>query len=284
MPALPPFAPWIKPADEAGHFMQAYQASAQIAEAQARMQQQAQKTQIELGARKAQNDRQYQVEQQRMEIEKSYHQQQMALGQQKLQEASQINQLKIQQAAQTLQAQGQYNQDYQAFLDQGMSEGDASIKAALKNPGFLKGGSGLAAVSRAAQASVPKNLEINKQAEGTFYRSSPTEQYHIVPGGSEDKVMEHQPVISAFASLRKAESDYSAADDKTKPKIAADIEDKQRKINRYYKSKNKGLPFPDVAESAALPMPKAKADLKAGQIYQTKRGPARWDGDKFTLE
>lgn len=31
----------------------------------------------------------------------------------------------------------------------------------------------------------------------------------------------------------------------------------------------------------AAPMPKSQADLKVGQLYQTARGPATWDGKQF---
>lgn len=36
-----------------------------------------------------------------------------------------------------------------------------------------------------------------------------------------------------------------------------------------------------AARSTPAPLPKAKTDLKSGQVYQTARGPATWDGDKF---
>jgi hypothetical protein len=39
-------------------------------------------------------------------------------------------------------------------------------------------------------------------------------------------------------------------------------------------------PAQEVAD-VVLPMPKSKADLVEGQIYQTKFGPLEWNGTKF---
>ena len=57
----------------------------------------------------------------------------------------------------------------------------------------------------------------------------------------------------------------------------------------YYgkKGAGKGTPPPgdrtssSAAATNALPMPASKADLKAGSIYNTPRGPAKWDGTNF---
>lgn len=37
----------------------------------------------------------------------------------------------------------------------------------------------------------------------------------------------------------------------------------------------------DQAGGGAQPMPKSKAELKSGQVYETKNGPATWDGKQF---
>lgn len=41
---------------------------------------------------------------------------------------------------------------------------------------------------------------------------------------------------------------------------------------------------PVKSGSEPLPVPKDKAQLKKGQLYNTKRGPARWDGEQFIPE
>lgn len=40
-------------------------------------------------------------------------------------------------------------------------------------------------------------------------------------------------------------------------------------------------PTPAPAAKAALPMPKSAADAVVGQVYNTARGPAKWDGKQF---
>jgi hypothetical protein len=42
-----------------------------------------------------------------------------------------------------------------------------------------------------------------------------------------------------------------------------------------------GANQPASGESKALPMPTTKSDLVKGKTYQTRRGPATWDGDSF---
>lgn len=44
-----------------------------------------------------------------------------------------------------------------------------------------------------------------------------------------------------------------------------------------------GAPTPDKAQ-AALPMPKEKSALQAGKVYQTSRGPAKWNGTAFEAQ
>jgi hypothetical protein len=43
-------------------------------------------------------------------------------------------------------------------------------------------------------------------------------------------------------------------------------------------------PPPQAPAPAALPMPKSKADAIVGKLYQTKKGPAVWDGQGFVLQ
>jgi hypothetical protein len=38
---------------------------------------------------------------------------------------------------------------------------------------------------------------------------------------------------------------------------------------------------PRAGQPTGLPMPSKKEDLKTGQVYETARGPARWDGKQF---
>jgi hypothetical protein len=47
-----------------------------------------------------------------------------------------------------------------------------------------------------------------------------------------------------------------------------------------YSFQRAGIAKPAAAEKP-LDLPKAKTDLVKGKIYNTARGPATWDGEKF---
>ena len=61
--------------------------------------------------------------------------------------------------------------------------------------------------------------------------------------------------------------------------------ERARIFNRYRKSEaspqTESAPSVPTAPSSALPMPSVKTELKTGQTYQTPRGVATWDGEKF---
>lgn len=302
MPAVP--APWLNPPDYTGAYLHGAQIGATAAEARARLQaaviqnqqehaiaqqrlqQQAAEAQMENETRQRLADQKAREEEQRLKIQGEYQKAQIGLAAQKLQESQQMNDFKIKQAAQTFQAQGQYQSDYQSLLDQGVPEGEASIKAALRNPGFLKGGSGLAAVARAQQATVPKDLEIRTEGDKQFFRSAPTEAYKVVPGGGEDRVMSHAAYTSGLTGVREMERDFRViptGNKKEKSEAAKEIESEKRRLNSIAESKKAPVPFPNV-RAEALPLPKTQAELVVGELYQTKRGPARWDGEQFIPE
>jgi hypothetical protein len=71
------------------------------------------------------------------------------------------------------------------------------------------------------------------------------------------------------------------ADEKDKPAIRAQMEAKEREIEAEIRSQiaQPGATTPPPAN--ALPMPTSKTELQTGQIYNTARGPARWNGTAF---
>jgi hypothetical protein len=99
-------APWIKAADPAKEFLQAYQASASISQANARLAQSAAQADREyalqqqaMEQRQERQQRQDDQDAQQLEVTKSYREQQMQLGQQKLAQAKEYNDARIKQAA-----------------------------------------------------------------------------------------------------------------------------------------------------------------------------------------
>lgn len=248
-----PATPWIQAPDVAQHWSQGYglglqaaQEQNQIAIAQQKMAQQAQQQQVELEMQQRQADQKARMEQAQIETAKAYHTAQVGIAQGKLQEAQQMNQMKVQQAAQIASVKMQAQQRIAKGEDPSQVWMELGPQAGMGMGGI---GSLANAQVRAKQAAVPKNLEINKQAEGTFYRSSPTEPYKIVPGGSEDRVMQHQPAIEAFKELGRIEADYRAADKKKKPELQEQIDATKRRINDIYQNRKMGIQFPEVAGS-----------------------------------
>ncbi len=55
-----------------------------------------------------------------------------------------------------------------------------------------------------------------------------------------------------------------------------------KRIDTLMEGGNAATPATDTAPPAAQPLPKSKTELKKGQTYQTARGAAVWDGEKFT--
>lgn len=100
MAALPPFAPWIKPADETANFATGYQMAASAAEHAAALA--AQKEEADQKMELAQQVQKQNVlmEQQRMAITKQYHEQQAAINKQKADQAAAMNEYKMKQAMQ----------------------------------------------------------------------------------------------------------------------------------------------------------------------------------------
>jgi hypothetical protein len=160
-------APWLQPADPTKDFIQAYQASSQIALARQRAAQQAQQYQQDFAqqqqameVRHQQQDKEAAMEQQRLEIAKSYHEQQMALGQQKLQEAQQMNQMKIRQAARM--AQGQ--QAYQQAIDRNEDPVQAAAKYLLPTYESAQGAGTI--LSNVRREAPPPTLQTQKMPDG----------------------------------------------------------------------------------------------------------------------
>lgn len=278
MPAGLPPTPWLQPADPAAHFMQAFQSGAQISEANARLQAQANEEALQLQVRQQEQQRQSLMDQQRLEVEKAYRQAQLGLAKQKLDEASQINQMRIQQASQLMQAQGRYRGRYQELIDQGISPDQASIKAALENADMFRGGTGLGAVQRAAQATAPKTLETDDS--GRFFRSSPTEPWHAIPGGSEDKVLAHAPALEAFKEIGQIKKDMAGLKGKELEGKQQELAEAQSRVNELYRARGIDVPFP-ASKGPASPLPRNKKDLVVGKRYLVKGVAYVWDGDKL---
>jgi hypothetical protein len=288
-------APWLQPADPAKNFLEAYRAGSQISEANAHLQQQAQQAAQEAEQRKQQlevkrqeTERQDQMQQQQIEIQKAYHQQQIGLQQSKLQEAQRMNDLKTQEAAHSLQAQGAYQTQYNDLLGQGVPEGEASIKASLGNAAMFRGGAGLGSTQRAAQGIVPPATAppptFGAEGGAQFFQPAPGKWSQVHQAAPKTDTMENTGVGILERQIAKDDDLMDST-----PNMKANIKDamqakndaRKRKVNSVFQSRGKDMPYPDAEIS---PLPKSKDDLKKGTVYQTKRGPAKWDGEQFIKE
>jgi hypothetical protein len=102
--------PWLQPADVAGDYQRGLQIGSQVAEAQARLSQQAQETSTRLTMAAEQEQREAAVRQQQIQVTQAYHQEQAQLRQQQLAEIKAVNDQKTVNAARQFAARQQWQQ------------------------------------------------------------------------------------------------------------------------------------------------------------------------------
>lgn len=88
------------------------------------------------------------------------------------------------------------------------------------------------------------------------------------------------------AQRAKVKAEYEpkfAAIEAKRTQIEADFNALREKVGLPSASAPAPSPKPDKAP-AALPLPKEKSALQAGKVYQTSRGPAKWNGTAFEAQ
>ena len=88
------------------------------------------------------------------------------------------------------------------------------------------------------------------------------------------------------AQRAKVKAEYEpkfAAIEAKRGQIEADFNALREKVGLPGASAPVPSPAPDKAP-AALPLPKEKSALQAGKVYQTSRGPAKWNGTAFEAQ
>ena len=88
------------------------------------------------------------------------------------------------------------------------------------------------------------------------------------------------------AQRAKVKAEYEpkfAAIEAKRNQIEADFNALREKVGLPGASAPAPSPAPDKAP-AALPLPKEKSALQAGKVYQTSRGPAKWNGTAFEAQ
>jgi hypothetical protein len=86
------------------------------------------------------------------------------------------------------------------------------------------------------------------------------------------------------SQLKALRTQLAIADDKDKPKIMADMEARRQQIRaeitKTAPAPGTGAPAPAVP-AVVQPLPTDQKDLKKNEVYNTARGPAKWDGKAF---
>jgi hypothetical protein len=140
------------PADLAGHMLSGFHAGAAVAEQQAQLQSQSERTQLELQMRQQEMEKQTERQKQMLEMTRAYHEQQTGLKKAALDQLQQRVQLQTQAAAHKFQAQQQYDQHAQDLINQGVPENEAYGKAAMKfGPAMGMASAPIAAAMRGAR-------------------------------------------------------------------------------------------------------------------------------------
>jgi hypothetical protein len=177
-----PIVPWIKAADPAKEFLQAYQTSAQISQANARMAQSAAQADREyalqqqaMEQRQERQQRQDDQDAQQLEVTKSYREQQMQLGQQKLAQAKEYNDQRIKQAAQKFTTQQQAQQEIGA-IDAAVANGDIDEEEGRKQKisAIVRNSAGTASAVGPMLQTLRPPATFGKSAAGQEYVTEPT--------------------------------------------------------------------------------------------------------------
>jgi hypothetical protein len=96
-----------------------------------------------------------------------------------------------------------------------------------------------------------------------------------------DKSFEHEKMVEQAIKDRVSMIDLSLQKPGLKPDEEKKLLDRRAEIEKQVRAQ---FPAPkgEARPGAALPMPATQADLVTGKIYDTARGPAKWNGSGFT--
>lgn len=158
--------PWLKPADPTGEFNAAFAQSAQVAEANARLQESANQTKLALTLKQQQQERENEQAQQQLEVQKQYHQQQVGMAKDRLKQAQQQIEAKAKTAAAQLDKVTQYN----ALTASGVPPQQAAWRVGLGTPArdaeFDKTAGTAAAAATRAESEKLRLKQVQDKMEG----------------------------------------------------------------------------------------------------------------------
>jgi hypothetical protein len=278
---MPGIVPWIKAADPAKEFLQAYQTSAQIAQANARMAQSAAQADREyalqqqaMEQRQQRQQRQDEQDAQQLEVTKAYKEQQMQLGQQKLVQAKEYNDQRIKQAAQKFTTQQQAQQEIGA-IDNAIANGDIDEEEGRKQKisAIVRNSAGTASAVGPMLQTLRPPATFGKSAAGQEYVTEPTGEARW--GAAPPRTATSNPdtslersTLSQIAAVRKGLLDNSIPEEKGVPAL--------KSLQQTYDAIQKRRAGPTTTGTGSVPgqvTTKEQFDaLAPGSIYIGKGG------------
>lgn len=290
---LPP-APWLNPPDYTGSYLgglkigveagadrariaasaaeQAARINAASAEHAQTLAQQQALAEMETQAKLKVADQQSRMEGQRLEIDNQYKQTMLQMNQQRLQLEKQKQLFAVSQAAQRTWAM----LSAQREIKGGGNAAEVWSRYGVMATGSMGGMAGLVKQAGAdGGAQSPTWYQGNKETGEPGHFVNPRTGSAYVPRSVQDPMQKVRSDILK-ATIANMERDKAESSRKSvRDRLTEDIRIKEAELQNL---------FQPGSASAGLPMPSSQSELKEGQLYQTGRGLARWDGEQFIPE
>lgn len=281
---MPEIAPWLRPADPASHFIQAYHAAGQLAAERARLQHQSQLQAVQMAVRQQEQEQRSLEEQQRMAMEKAYHDQEMGLREQQLA----ATQERIKQSADIALQRWKQSQAQQqianAFRERSVAVQEGRLDKALAPPEPL-----VANPIKDTEGNVVPGMHQygNRAIQDPGYvgtlAGQRTEKFHATQNRLSMLKAARTQILKDYGTYLgrttpPANKDLAA----TVAKARNDLAKIDTEMNQLAPPVGARTPLAS-AVGRPLPLPKTKADAVAGKVYLTTKGPMLWNGDKFTV-
>ncbi len=228
----------------------------------ARLSQQEHLARMEMQARKEVSEQNQLREQQRLAITDAYHQAELGVQKGRLEEQQAIAEAKARNAAASFQREQNFARD--------VASGVPVMEAYQRNP---VGASVLNAIGRTQDTNKPIHVGeaiVRRQPDGTYkeeYRA-PSSKKPIKVGKSLITIDEEGKPHVLYSGETPTSGILGAVAEP--PAQAPGLMSRIRNVF------SPSAPTPP-ASTAITPVPKDKTQLKDGQVYETKRGPATWN-------
>lgn len=282
--------PWLRgpnPGELGNLYMEGLRAGQAVQMQKAKLAQEDQQFQMQMQAQAEQRQREALREQTQMDIQKQYQQAQIGLRKQELDQQQQKIGMATQLAARKMQAQQRYQQMIQSGVD--------PAKALLEvGPDLAQSMTGAAALYKSTLPKPPVAPPSITKIGGQDFLQVPTRSgdshYQQIrpPKSVEGNLTDREKARLSILEKRRKElsEDPILMRTQTEPALKARADKMQSELDAIDTEMNKIAPpvtgtSGQASEGQYKPLPKSKDQLEKGEIYQTKRGPARWDGEQF---